>query len=251
MQSIARSVRLAAAVAVCAVTAPVFATALPMTLTINAGSASALHNLNPTSVSGGAGIYNGSLSDPGDWNINYNMNASSTVTTSSGVQTGASAYQNGSFAITNISTSEVTYLITLSLPTEVTAPMAGSFTGSISGTLITSGAGLLATAGPGTALWTAQTGGTPIASLFENPFIAQRTTQGATSIGSRNFGNPTPLATPTFGDTIGVSFHFRLSAGATASFTTALSGFGTPVPAPAAITVLACAGLAPSRRRRR
>jgi hypothetical protein len=251
MLSIARSARLAAAVAVCAVSAPAFAAALPMTLTINAGSASAFHELTPNSVSGGAGIYNGTLTDNGDWNIFYNMNASSTVTSTGGVQTGASAYQNGSFSITNLTAGEVTYLITMSLPTEVAAPMMGSFTGSVSGTLITSGVGLLATAGPGTALWTAQTGGATVEDLFENPFIAQRTTQGATSIGSRSFGNPTPLATPAFGDTIGFTFHFRLSAGATASFTTALSGVGTPVPAPAAIAVLAGFGLAPSRRRRR
>jgi len=251
MLSIARSARLAAAVAVCAVAAPAFATALPMSLTINAGSTSALHNLNPNSVSGGAGIYNGTLSDANNWNAYYNFNASSTVTSSGGTQIGASAYQNGSFSITNLTSSEVTYLITLTLPTEVVAAMSGSFTGSVSGTLVTNGAGLLATAGPGTALWTAQTGGATVEDLFENPFTAQRSTQGATSIGSRNFGNPTPLATPSFGNSIGITFHFRLSGNSTASFTSSLSGVGTPVPAPAAFAVLAGFGLAPSRRRRR
>lgn len=250
MLSIARSLRLAATVAVCAVSAPAFAAALPMSLTINAGSASALHDLAPNSVSGGTGIYNGTLSDAGDWNVFYNFNASSTVNSTGGVQTGASAFQNGSFSITNLTAGEITYLITLTLPTEVTDSMLGSFTGSVSGTLITSGPGLLATAGPATSLWTAQTGGTTVAPLFENPFIAQRSTQGATSIGSRSFGNPDPLATSTFGNTIGITFNFRLSAGATASFTTNLSGVGTPVPAPAALAVLACAGLVPSRRRR-
>lgn len=249
MLSIAHSARHAAAAATFVVVATTstsaFATALPMSLTINAGSTSSLESLNPTSVSGGIGIYNGSLSNAGNWNAYYNMNASSTVSGAS-----ASAYQTGSFSITNLTAGTVTYLITLALPTDVAGPQTGSYTfnGSVSGTLITSGQGRLETVGAGTSLWTAQTGGSVVDTLFDDPFLVQRSSQGATNFGSQSF---TGVASSSFGDTIGMTFSFRLSAGSTASFTTSLNGSGTAVPAPGALALIGCAGLVRNRRRRR
>jgi hypothetical protein len=255
MLSTAHRARFSAMVATCTVAAmtstslmtstSAHATALPMSLTINAGSTSSLESLNPNSVSGGVGIYNGTLANAGNWNAYYNINASSTIAGSS-----ASAYQTGSFSITNLTAGTVTYLITLALPTDVGTPQSGSFTfsGSVSGTLITGGAGMLQTVGAGTSLWTAQTGGSVVDTLFDDPFMVQRSSAGATNFGSQSF---TGMSSSTFGDTIGMTFSFRLSAGSTASFTTALNGSGTVIPAPGALALLGCAGLVGNRRRRR
>lgn len=256
MLSTAHRARFAAMAATCTVVAmtsmtlvtstSAYATALPMSLTINAGSTSSLESLNPNSVSGGVGIYNGTLANAGNWNAYYNLNASSTLTGAS-----ASAFQTGSFSITNLTSGTVTYLITMALPTDVGTPQPGSFTfnGSVSGTLITSGGpGMLQTVGAGTSLWTAQTGGSVVDTLFDDPFMVQRSSAGATNFGSQSFSG---VSSSTFGDTIGMTFSFRLSAGSTASFTTSLNGSGTIIPAPGALALLSCAGLVGNRRRRR
>jgi len=252
MLSITHTSRFAATCAVVAtasmasmVSTSAFAAALPMALTVNAGSTSSFESLNPNSVSGGIGIYNGTLSSANNWNAYYNFNASSSVSGAS-----ASAYQTGSFSITNLTSGTVTYLITLALPTEVVGAQVGTYTfnGSVSGTLITSGQGRLETVGSGSSLWTAQTGGSAVETLFDDPFFVQRSSQGATNFGSRSFS---AVVSPEFGDTIGMMFSFRLSAGSTASFSTSLNGSGTAIPAPGALALLGCAGLVGNRRRRR
>jgi len=195
MLSTAHRARFAAMAATCTVVAmtsmtlvtstSAYATALPMSLTINAGSTSSLESLNPNSVSGGVGIYNGTLANAGNWNAYYNLNASSTL-----VGASASAFQTGSFSITNLTSGTVTYLITMALPTDAGTPQSGSFTfnGSVSGTLITSGGpGMLQTVGAGTSLWTAQTGGSVVDTLFDDPFMVQRSSAGATNFGSQSF----------------------------------------------------------------
>jgi hypothetical protein len=253
MLSVTHSSRFAATCAVVAtasmasmVSTSAFAAALPMALTVTADLRPRIESLNPNSVSGGIGIYNGTLSSADNWNAYYNFNASSSVSGAS-----ASAYQTGSFSLTNLTSGTVTYLIALALPTEVVGAQVGTYTfnGSVSGTLITSGGpGMLQTVGAETSLWTAQTGGSVVDTLFDDPFMVQRSSAGATNFGSQSFSG---MNSSTFGDTIGMTFSFRLSAGSTASFTTSLNGSGTIIPAPGALALLGCAGLVGNRRRRR
>lgn len=247
MLSYASSARLAAAAVVCAVSAPAFAGAPDMSLTVNAGSISKNQTLVAVDPTSAVGIYNGTLTGAeGIWSAFYNLNASSSVTMSSSEQSGANSWMSGSFSISNTTQSEVTYFITLSLPTAVTSAMSGLFNGSISGTLVTGGAGYLRTVGD-TSLWTASSGGMTVKTLFDAPVNVNRGSAGATSLGSQSF---TATSSPMFGDNLATILSFKLSAGATASFTTSFSGIGTPVPAPGAVALLGCAGLALRRRRR-
>jgi hypothetical protein len=133
-------------------------------------------------------------------------------------------------------------------------PMTGRYNGSLSAALVTSsatgGAGSMSSVS-GTPLWVASTAGSQINSLFNLWPTVTRTTPGVSFIGSQSFGGSQPsFPTGSFGSSLAMTFNFVLSAGATASFSTALSGVGLPVPAPGALAVLALAGVGARRRRR-
>jgi len=245
--------RLAAAAAAStalAVAASAQADAPNMLLTVSAGSFGKSLNVAPSSVSSsGVGTYYGSLSGTNGsstiWNCNYNFSAAS----------GADfATQTGAISITNTSGADLAFAMTLSLPTAAVEQMTGRFNGSVAAALITGsasgGIGSMSPSGS-SPLWSASTGGTQIASLFESWNATSRKTPGASLIGSASFGGPSPSApADTFGDSIAVTFRFVLSNNATASFTTSIGGVGTPVPAPGALALLASAGLVARHRRR-
>lgn len=248
MLSLCSSPRLTAAVvavATCAgaVCAPALADAPPMTLTVNSGLFGKQVQLTPNSVSGaGVGTYVGTVTGGGGlWSLNYNFSAASAV---------QSATQAGTMAITNLSTSELTFNVTLSLPTAAAAEMTGLFNGSLSGALLTSGGGYLRSV-ESTPMWLATTDGVQIAPLFTNPVNIVRNTSGSTLMGTQSFGGSQPsLPATDFGSHVAVTLNFILSAGDTASFSSALGGVGVPVPAPGALAILASAGLVARRRRR-
>jgi len=248
ISSAARSVAVAA---ICAtIAAPAIAGAPPMSLNITAGSSSVNESLVPSSVSSGVGIYSGTFNSPGAWNVSANFNAFSELTTVGSTVTGAQAWHQGTIAISNLSQAEVTYVVSLSLPTNVTQPMTGAFQAQVSGSLIANtGGGRLRTVAP-QALWTATTGSTLVGTLFQDPFEVARTSAGSTTLGSRSFGSGTPVSTPVFGDSVTMTFVFTLTAGDSASFSTSLSGIGTAVPAPSALALAGLAGLGMRRRRR-
>ena len=258
MLSYGSSLRFTAAVAVCAL-APVAATptladAPPMTLTVSASGAGGSFGkniqINPSSTSSsGVGTYSGSANGSNGttaiWNCNYNFTGSS----------GADfANQSGSLSLTNTSNSALTFALTLSIPTAAMGPMTGRYNGSLSAALVTSsatgGAGSMSPVS-GTPLWVASTAGSQINSLFNTWSTVTRTTPGVSFIGSQSFGGSQPsFPTGSFGSSLAMTFNFVLTAGATASFSTALSGVGLPVPAPGALAVLALAGVGARRRRR-
>ncbi len=251
MLSIPSATRSVAVAAICAaVAAPAIAGAPPMSLNITAGSSSVNESLVPSSVSSGVGIYGGSFSSAGSWNVNCNFNAFSEITSVGSTVTGAQAWHQGTISISNLSQSEVTYVVSLSLPTNVTQPMTGAFQAQVSGSLIANpGGGRLRTVAP-QALWTATTGSTVVGTLFQDPFEVARTSAGATTIGTRSFGSGTPVTTAVFGDAVTMTLVFTLTAGDTASFSTSLSGVGAVVPAPSALALVGLAGLGMRRRRR-
>ena len=221
-----------------------------LSLTVNAGSTSKYQPLNPNSVSGGAGIYNGTVFGANDaWGVYYNLNAASNVTTEGSAQTGVTSWMNGSLSLTNMTDAEVDYIVSLTMPTSVVDAMWGRFNGSVSGTLVTTGAGFIQTI-DSSPLWTASTAGAPVATLFNAPVNVSRASNGATSLGSQSFGTPVGIVVPTYGSTVDLIFHFRLSAGDTGSFTTGINGVGFAVPAPGALALLATAGVVARRRRR-
>ncbi len=260
--------RVSAAVAACASTvgtaslvlatlgsaATASADAPPMTLTVSAtgtgGSFGKNIQIDPTSTSpAGVGTYSGSVSGSNGtssiWNCNYNFTGSS----------GADfANQSGSFSLTNSSNSALSFALTLSIPTAAMGPMTGRYNGSLSAALVTSAAtGGVGSMSPvsGAPLWVATTAGQQINSLFNTWSGVSRSTPGVSFIGSQSFGGSQPsFPTGSFGSSLAMTFNFVLSAGATASFSTALSGVGVPVPAPGALAVLAVAGLGARRRRR-
>lgn len=243
MLSFSNSTRLAAAVAVCALAAPAFADAPPMTLTVNSGAFGKQVNLNPNSVSAsGMGTYTGSVAaSDGLWNVNYNFSAASATDT---------AMQSGSMSIQNLSGGEMTFSITLSLPTAAFEPLSGLFNGSISAVLFTSGAGYFRSVDTAPC-WLATSGASVVSPLLAAPVNVNRNSSGATLIGSAAFGGSAPsLPAPTFGTNIAVTLSFVLSAGDTASFSTQLGGAGVAIPAPGVLAVLGGAGLLNRRRRR-
>lgn len=251
MLSLCSSPRLSAAVvavascvgAVCLVSAPALADAPPMTLTVNSGLFGKQVQLNPNSVSGaGVGTYAGTVTGGGGlWSLNYNFSAASAV---------QSATQAGTMAITNQSGGELTFNVTLSLPTAAAAELTGLFNGSLSGALLTSGGGYLRSV-ESTPMWVATTDGMQIAPLFTNPVNIVRSSSGASLMGTQSFGGSQPsLPAGDFGSHVAVTLNFILSAGDTASFSSSLGGVGVPVPAPGAIALLASAGLVSRRRRR-
>ncbi len=240
-----------AAMFVAAIAAPAFADAPTLALTVNAGASSKYQSFGPNSTVGGTGIYNGTVvGAESAWSVYYNLNAANSITTVDGAQTGASSWVNGSVAITNQTSSEVAYSISLTIPTDVVDAMWGQFHGSTSGTLITSGAGYIHT-NDASPLWTGTTAGASIATLFDAPISVSRATSGATTLGSRSFGTPSLVSVPEFGAAMVMIFNFSLSAGDTASFTTGLNGVGFAVPAPGALALLGAAGAIGNRRRRR
>ncbi len=243
MLSLVNRTRLAAAVAVCALAAPAFADAPPMTLTVNSGAFGKQVLLNPNSVSAtGVGTYNGAVSaSDGLWNLNYNFSAASATDT---------AMQAGSMAIQNLSDGEMTFSITLSLPTAVFEPMSGLFNGSISAVLLTNGSGYFRSLDTAPC-WLATSGGSVVNALLAAPINVNRNTSGATLIGSGAFGGSAPsMPAATFGTNVAVTLSFVLSAGDTASFSTQLGGAGVAIPAPGVLAVLGGAGLLNRRRRR-
>jgi hypothetical protein len=249
MLSLCSSPRLTAAVvavATCAgaVCAPSLADAPPMTLTVNSGMFGKQVQLNPNSVSGaGVGTYFGTVTGGGGlWSLNYNFSAASAV---------QSATQAGTMAITNLSDSELTFNVTLSLPTAAAAEFTGLFNGSLSGALLANAGGGYLRSVESTPMWLATTDGVQIAPLFSNPVNIVRSTQGSTLMGTQTFGGSQPsLPAPDFGSHVAVTLNFILSAGDTASFSSSLGGVGVPVPAPGALALLASAGLVARRRRR-
>ena len=242
MLSYGSSARLAAAVAACAIVAPVYADAPSMTLTVNSGMFGKNLQLDPTAIDNGVGSYVGSAFGMNNlWRLDYNLVA--TVDDASGSQSGA-------FALTNLSGSTQTYSMSVSLPTTVSGDYTGLFNGSLTAVLITGGAGSMSSVA-GLPLWTASSGGVVAGELFSDPFTATRNGPGATSLGSRSFGGATPSEpTSRFGEMLTISLNFTLSAGATASFSSAFAGTCIPVPAPGALVALGMAGLASRRRRR-
>jgi len=250
MLFLGNGLRFAAVTAAVALAAPVFADAPVMVLSVSAGAAGKTLNLAPNSTSSsGVGSYYGAVSGTNGsstiWNCNYNFSAAS----------GADfATQTGSISLTNSSSQDLAFAMTLSLPTAAMDPMTGQFNGSIAAALITGaasgGIGSMSQSGE-LPLWVARSGGVQVASLFNSWASVSRTTPGASLIGSASFGGSTPSApAETFGDPMSVTFYFVLSSNATASFTTSLGGFGTAVPAPGALALLATAGLVARRRRR-
>ena len=249
MLSLSSSSRFSAAAIVCALAAPAFADAPILALTVNAGAASKLQDLNANSIAGGTGIYNGTVVGTDSiWSLYYNLNASTSVTTDGTAQTGASSWVNGSVAITNMTSSEVAYMISLTVPTDVVDAMWGRFNGTTSGTLVTNGAGYINTIAAAS-MWTGTTAGAQVATLFDAPISVTRSSSGATSLGSRSFGLPVGVEVAEFGAAMSLIFRFNLSAGDTASFTTGLNGVGFAIPAPGAIALLALAGFVARRRR--
>lgn len=242
MLSYGSSARLAAAVAACAIVAPVYADAPSMTLTVNSGMFGKNLQLDPNAIDNGIGSYVGSAFGMNNlWRLDYNLAA--TVN-------GASGSQSGSLSLTNLSGATQTYSMILSLPTSVSGDYTGLFNGSVSAVLITGGPGSMSSVA-GVPLWTASSGGVVAGELFTDPFNATRSGPGATSLGSRSFGGSSPShPTSAFGEMLSISLNFTLSAGATASFSSAFAGTGIPVPAPGALAVLGMAGLASRRRRR-
>lgn len=240
----------AAAATAIAVVAPVHADAPNMLLTVSAGSFGKSLSVVPNAVSSaGVGTYYGSVSGTNGsstiWNCSYNFSAASGAD---------SAVQTGAISITNTSGADLAFAMTLSLPTGAIEQMTGQFNGSVAAALITGsasgGVGSMSQSGVAP-LWSASSGGTQIATLFDSWSAASRKTPGASLIGSASFGGTSPSApAETFGDSIAVTFRFVLSNNATASFTTSLGGVGTPVPAPGALALLASAGLVARRRRR-
>lgn len=250
MLFLGNGLRFAAVTAAVALAAPVFADAPVMVLSVSAGSAGKTLNLAPNSTSSsGVGSYYGAVSGTNGtstiWNCNYNFSAAS----------GADfATQTGSISLTNSSSQDLAFAMTLSLPTAAMDPMTGRFNGSVAAALITGaasgGIGSMSQSGE-LPLWVARSGGVQVASLFNTWSSVSRTTPGASLIGSSSFGGSTPsVPAPTFGDPLSVTFYFVLSSNATASFTTSLGGVGTAVPAPGAFALLATAGLVARRRRR-
>ncbi len=263
MLSNGSSLRVSAAVVACAsavglstlgIAAPALADAPAMTLTVSAtgsgGSFGKNIQIDPSSTSpAGVGTYSGSVAGSNGtssiWNCNYNFTGSS----------GADfANQSGSFSLTNSSNSALSFALTLAIPTQAMGPMTGRYNGSLSAALVTSAAtGGVGSMSPvsGTPLWVASTAGQQINSLFNTWSGVSRSTPGVSFIGSQSFGGSQPsFPTGSFGSSLAMTFNFVLSAGATASFSTALSGVGVPVPAPGALAVLAVAGLGSRRRRR-
>ena len=245
-----RSTAVAAAATAIAVVAPVHADAPNMLLTVSAGSFGKSLNVVPNAVSSsGVGTYYGSVSGTNGsstiWNCNYNFSAASGA---------AFATQTGAISVTNTSGADLAFAMTLLLPTAAVEQMTGQFNGSVAAALITgSASGGVGSMSPfgASPLWTASTGGTQVASLFDSWNSASRKTPGASLIGSASFGGTSPSApADSFGDSIAVTLRFVLSNNATASFTTSFGGVGTPVPAPGAFALLASAGLVARRRRR-
>jgi MYXO-CTERM domain-containing protein len=242
MLSIGSSARLAAAAVACAIVAPAFADAPAMTLTINSGMFGKNLQLDPSSIVNCVGTYAGSTFGMNDlWRLDYNLAAS---------VNGSMGSQSGSLSLTNLSGATQTYSITLSLPTLVTGDYTGLFNGSLAAVLITGGPGSMSSV-EGLPLWTASSGGVVAGELFTDPFSATRNGPGATSLGSRSFGGTAPsVPSDTYGEMLSITLNFVLSANATASFSSAFAGVGTPVPAPGALAVLGLAGLSSRRRRR-
>lgn len=242
--------RFTAAAAAVALSAPVFAEAPNMSLTVSAGLFGKSISLVPNAVSAsGVGTYYGTAAGTNGvspiWNCNYNFSAASGVDF---------ATQTGSFSITNTSGSSLAFVVMLALPTSATQQMTGQFNGNMAAALITNsstgGVGSMAPVGI-SPLWTATSGGTPVATMFDTWSAVSRTAPGASLIGSASFGGSQPSQpADLFGDSIVVTLRFELSNNATASFTSTLSGVGTPVPAPGALALLGTAGFVARRRRR-
>ena len=242
--------RSTAAAAAVALAAPVFAEAPNMLLTVSTPSFGKSIPLAANSVSAsGIGTYYGSAVGTNGispiWNCNYNFSAAS----------GADfASQSGSFSITNTSGSTMAFLVMLALPTSASQQMTGLFSGNMAAALITNsstgGVGSMAPVGT-SPLWTATSGGSPVASMLSTWSAVTRSAPGASLIGSASFGGSQPSQpADVFGDSIVVTLHFELSNNATASFTSTLSGVGSPVPAPGALALLGTAGFVARRRRR-
>lgn len=238
--------RLAAASCACVLAASAHAQAPVLGLSVSAGSISENASLIANSTtSSGTGFYFGSLSGSTSglvpvWNVNYNVLAASSSTTGS---------MSGSLTVQNLTSGELTFIMSLSLPTAAALNMTGLYNGSISGSLTTTGAGYLVSSDTNP-LWGSSSQATAITSMFAAPVNISRTSSGTTSLGSQTFGGSQPsFAAPLFGTDVTVSLRFRLSANSSATFSTAIGGVGT-VPAPGAIALFGAFGLVPRRRRR-
>lgn len=244
MLSFNSSSRLAAAVCACAIVASAHADAPPMTLVVNAGSVGKQVNLNPNTVTtGGIGYYFGSVSGTdGSWQVDYSFSAASSAHT---------AAQSGSLIIRNLSSSELTFGVVLSLPIAAAPAQTGLYNGSLSGSLTTQSGGGYISSVESMSLWMASSEGLPVASLFPAPVSISRSSAGSTSFGSQSFGGTSPsVPAALFGNNVAIALNFRLSAGSTATFSSALGGIGVPVPAPGALALLALSGFVGTRRRR-
>lgn len=245
MLSFQSSARLAAAVVACGVAASTYADAPPMTLNVTAGGVGKQVSLNPNFVSGtGVGFYSGSVTGTASaWQVDYSFSAASAAQTAS---------QSGSLLVKNLSSSELTFGIVLSLPIDAAPQQTGLFNGSLSGSLTTTAQGGYLNSVSTLPIWMATVEGGSVASLFPAPVSISRSTGGSSSFGSQSFGGSQPsLPHALFGNSMAIVLNFRLSAGSTATFSSALGGLGVPVPAPGALALLAISGLVGVGRRRR
>ncbi len=152
---------------------------------------------------------------------------------------------NGTFSITNTSSSTQTFSVAFELDSDVqwtTSMLNGAFSGTLNDG---NGDGMAAIGrAAGTAgFYSALIDAAIVQFLGANPYSYAGAAFGSSQVGPESFG---PVAGGALQQTIGIKFKFTLSAGDSVSFASLFN----VAPAPGAIALIGCCGLAGSRRRR-
>ncbi|MFG0273623.1 MAG: hypothetical protein ACF8QF_01055 [Phycisphaerales bacterium] len=156
-------------------------------------------------------------------------------------------FVNANFAFTNNTGSDNNFQVIVGANVQPVSP-SSVMQGSISGTL---GSGVPGTntatlaAASGDSLYTALVDGVGVQTLLNDPFSVS--TAFTTAFGAADFGIPSPIAGPAVVNSIGIRHSFFLTAGDSATFS---SAFVVNVPTPGTVALMGLAGIVSLRRRR-
>jgi hypothetical protein len=195
------------------------------------------------------------LSNPSGLNyLEYDVNppASSTWDFHWDVTADPDPLVTSALAITNTTAFTQTFTSIITIPVTPAVTPSSLIRGSIGGSVSdanSSGAATLSTAS-GTALYTALIDGSPVQTLYADPYSVNVVLPDDTSsVPSTNFGIPVFLPGPAALTSIGIQIKFTLTPGDSASFTSVFRVEPVPEPAGLALVGIAAVGMLVRRRK--
>jgi hypothetical protein len=156
-------------------------------------------------------------------------------------------FVNANFAFTNNTGSDNNFQVIVGANVQPVSPssvMQGSITGTLGSGVPGTNTATLAAVG-GDSVYTALVDGVGVQTLLDDPFSVS--TSFTTGFGTADFGIPSPIPGPAVVNTIGIRHSFFLTAGDSATFS---SAFVVNVPTPGTVALMGLAGVVSLRRRR-